>query len=478
VYFIRAARVYTPSEVIKDGWVLVDEHAGIIREVGQGALADENLPVVNVPDGFLCPGFVDIHVHGGGGKDPVGAAYRWVKDQASSTSHDGVNAGCGSDTAHGGHASHTPPRAHEPYLAQAAHAVHAAISEKPDLVWGSLFELAQYEVSTGVTSFLPTTGAVPRDVNLAVISQAFEFRHTSFSGSSSVPEESLSQEQEKIPPRALSLAQILGVNLEGPFISAKRKGAQPEEFIAEPSLEEAKILVETFPGIVRMMSLAPERPGAIPLIKYLREKGTVISMGHSDASYEEAMNGIEAGISHVTHVFSAMRGFHHREPGALGAALTDDRVTCELILDGIHAHPVAARLLIKLKGFERVCLITDGISAAGLPDGEYTLYGAPVRVVEGAARLSDGVLAGSTLRMDRAVKNMVEMVGTTLGKALSMATENPARVLGVSDRKGTIARGKDADLVILRGDLSVKETYIRGRLAYPGGSGARAHQVE
>ena len=218
-------------------------------------------------------------------------------------------------------------------------------------------------------------------------------------------------------------------------------------------------------GFIKIVTLAPERPGAEKLIARIREIGAIPSLGHSDATYDEAIAAIERGIGLFTHTFNAMREFHHRAPGAVGAALVSAVMT-ELIADGIHVHPGAMRLLYKAKGPDRICLITDAISAAGLADGEYSLGGLQVFVRDATARLADGTIAGSTLTMDKAVKNFMDASGCPLPEAVRCATLNPARLLGIDERKGSIAVGKDADLVIFDEDFTVHYTIISGEVAY------------
>lgn len=294
-------------------------------------------------------------------------------------------------------------------------------------------KIVDFHVGHGTTGLLATTITAPSEAIRAAIGRVWEANHPA----------------------------VLGMHIEGPFISPKRKGAQNPDFILEPSIESFAELIRGHENFVKIVTLAPELPGAERLIARIREIGAIPSLGHSDASYEEATQAIENGVELFTHLFDAMRGLHHREPGAVGAALDSDAYV-ELICDGIHVHPAVVRLVAKVKGFERICLITDAISAAGLPDGEYSLGGLPVFVHDGIARLSDGTLAGSTLTMDRAVKNSMEFTGCSLPEAVRCATLNPARLLGIDDRKGSIAMGKDADLVIFDEALNVHYT-IQGR---------------
>ena len=213
------------------------------------------------------------------------------------------------------------------------------------------------------------------------------------------------------------------------------------------------------------MTLAPEAAGGLERIRRLRSHGVVVSLGHTDATYEELLKGIDAGAGMVTHVFNAMSGFSHRAPGAVGAALVDDRVTVGLIADGAHCHPASVRLAVKAKGSERVALVTDSIAGAGMEPGVYQLDGRDILVDEMLAKLPDGKLAGSVLSLDQAVRNVVAWAGSSVSEACRMASAVPARVLGL-DSKGTLAPGKDADLVLLDESLHVSSTFRNGEIVY------------
>jgi N-acetylglucosamine-6-phosphate deacetylase len=216
-------------------------------------------------------------------------------------------------------------------------------------------------------------------------------------------------------------------------------------------------------GPVRLMTLAPELPGAPEAIARLVDAGVVASVGHTDATYAQAMAAFDAGARHATHLFNGMRPFHHREPGVIGAALDRTDVTCELICDGEHVAPAAIRLVRRLKGVDRTALVTDAMSAAGLGDGDYRIGALPVRVRGGRAELAGtGTLAGSTLTMGAAVRTAVRLAGLSLGDALRMASATPARVLGLEASKGALAAGFDADLVVLDDDLAVSATMVSG----------------
>lgn len=258
-------------------------------------------------------------------------------------------------------------------------------------------------------------------------------------------------------------AAILGVHLEGPFIAKAKMGAQ--------RIEEGKLdiaLIQRWQKLahesIKLVTLAPELPGALQLIKALRQMGVVASVGHTDATYEETCAAIAAGCSHATHLFNAMRGLHQRAPGALGALLLSEHVTAELIVDGLHLHPAIVDLALRVKGKQRLLLITDAMRAKCLGDGEYELGGQTVSVRGGKAALADGTLAGSTLRMPQAIKNMVQFSQCALADAIIMASANPASVLGLSERKGSLAVGKDADVVIMNDKIDVVVTMRAGTI--------------
>jgi N-acetylglucosamine-6-phosphate deacetylase len=262
------------------------------------------------------------------------------------------------------------------------------------------------------------------------------------------------------PARELS-AEILGIHFEGPFISHARRGVHPAKWIASPSTELLGQLLAEARGTALIVTLAPELSGAPELISAARQAGLVISLGHTDATYEQAQAAIAAGASHAAHVFNAMRPFSHRETGVIGAVLTSPKVSAELIADGIHVDDAAMRILVELKTPERVILVSDGISATGMPDGKYQLGLFEVKVSGGVARNAEGKLAGSTLTLDRALRNMVAL-GVPLSSALRMVTANPAKQIGLGARKGVLAPGADADLVFLDDKLEISGVMTRG----------------
>lgn len=256
-------------------------------------------------------------------------------------------------------------------------------------------------------------------------------------------------------------AQVLGIHFEGPFISPARRGAHPPEWIVPPSTELLQQFMAAARSTGRILTLAPELPGALELISAARHAGLVVSLGHTDASHAEAMSAIERGARHAAHVFNAMRPFEHRETGVIGAVLTSPAVTAELIADGVHVDAAAMRLLLAAKGPRGVILVSDGTAATGMPDGTYHLGTFEVSVSGGVCRSAEGRLAGSTLTLDRALRNIVAL-DVKLTDALAMLTANPARLLGLEGRKGALVPGADADLVLLNAKLEVAGVMTRG----------------
>ena len=267
--------------------------------------------------------------------------------------------------------------------------------------------------------------------------------------------------------RARKGAQVLGINVEGPFLNPSFKGAQPEAGIVGPDPAVLHRILEAGGGHVRVMTIAPEMPGAIETVKALASQGVLASVGHSGACYDDVGDAVKAGLRLVTHTYNGMRGLHHREPGVVGAALVHGELACEIIADGIHVHPAAVKLVAQAKGSSGTVLMTDAMRATGLPDGHYELGGQHVIVTGGAARLETGVLAGSTLTMDAAVRNMVKFAGIPLHEAISMASSTPARLIGLADRKGRMEPEMDADIVLLDAEtLQVKTTLVMGEAVY------------
>ncbi|PTM59011.1 N-acetylglucosamine 6-phosphate deacetylase [Desmospora activa DSM 45169] len=261
-------------------------------------------------------------------------------------------------------------------------------------------------------------------------------------------------------------AECLGIHLEGPFISAKRAGAQPLEHIHPPDVELFRRWQALSGNHIRLVTLAPEEPGGMELIAHLRGTGVIASIGHSDASYVQVVEAIEAGASHITHLFNGMRGFHHRDPGVVGAAWLREELGVEIIPDGIHSSEDSLLLTYKQVGPERLVLITDAMRAKCLHDGTYDLGGQRVTVGGREARLSDGTLAGSILPMHEGALRMQRVAACSWDEIARMTALNAARELGISDRKGSIAVGKDADLAVWGANGEIVLTICRGKVAY------------
>lgn len=375
--------IVTPFQILEDKVIYIEN--GKIIAIGdkKDIFEPGETEVIDAGEGFIVPGFIDMHVHGGGGFDIMDGKYEAVQQVAS---------------------------AHSRF---------------------------------GTTAFLPTTMTMGKDKiieSLKSVKKAFV--------------------------KGTGAAEILGVHLEGPYINSERKGAQKKEDIKNPSIEEFLELNLASGDLIRLVTIAPEMPGAIELIRWLSEHKIIASVGHSNATYEQVQESIRAGLNHVTHTFNAMSGLNHRDPGVAGAALSSPELTVEMIADGVHLHPAVMKILTLVKGTEKIVLITDAIRATSMPEGTYDLGGQDVIVSNGQARLKDGTLAGSILTMDKAVRNMISMVGVPLKEAIQMATINPAKCLGVEGRKGSLAAGKDADIVILDKKLEVKLTMVKGKIVY------------
>ena len=303
--------------------------------------------------------------------------------------------------------------------------------------------ISRHVARYGTTSFVATTMAAPPEETRRVLRVIQAAMTTDLGG-----------------------AAALGVHLASPYLSPERKGAQPERHFRKPDLDQCRRLLQGYMDTVRICTLAPELPGALEIVSWLNKRGIVASLGHSDATYEQAEAAVEAGLTRATHFFNAMRALSHRDPGAAGALLTDTRVHLELIADMHHVHPAALQLAINTKGSAGIVLVSDAMRATGLPDGEYELGGQTVRTKEGEARLGDGTLAGSLLTLDVAIRNLISWVGMTLQQALTMATATPARFLRMRGRKGTLEPGADADLVLLNRNFQVIATFVAGIEVY------------
>ncbi|MBI4516084.1 MAG: N-acetylglucosamine-6-phosphate deacetylase [Deltaproteobacteria bacterium] len=259
-------------------------------------------------------------------------------------------------------------------------------------------------------------------------------------------------------------ARILGINLEGPYLNPQRAGAQDPAWMRPPSIEEFDRLQDLCGGMIRLVTVAPEVAGAIPFIREVRERGVVVAAGHSNATEAEMELAVQAGVTHITHMFNAMRQLHQREPGILGVALTDDRLSTELICDGHHLSEHVVDLALRCKPRGKVVLISDAVAALGLPEGEYEMFGVRCLIANGAVRLAtSGQLAGSCLTLNRALRNLRQwQPARPLADLVHAAAQAPAQVAGLSERRGAIAPGQEADLVMLAGDFSVVRTWRGG----------------
>jgi len=308
----------------------------------------------------------------------------------------------------------------------------------------ALREMARFYARHGVTAFLATTMSAPAADILAALWNIAEVMRLGTGG-----------------------AALLGAHVEGPYLDVERRGCQDAALVRGADPAEYGPMLDT--GVVRLLTLAPEIPANRPLIRYAVERGVTVAIGHTRASYDEVCRAVDLGATQVTHLFNAMDPLHHREPGAVGAALTLDALSCQLIADNIHIHPAVLNLALCAKGPERIILVTDAMGGTGMPDGEYTLGGLAVTVREGVARIASGSLAGSTLTLERAVRHIMAAGQVSLYEALSMASSTPARALGLT-RKGAIAVGMDADLILLDESANVLMTMVCGEIVHEGAS--------
>jgi N-acetylglucosamine-6-phosphate deacetylase len=314
---------------------------------------------------------------------------------------------------------------------------HDVMDASPDGLW----DMARFYATHGVTAFLPTTWSDSKGAILSALG-------------------AVGQTIGHVPGGA----DILGVHLEGPYLNPQKCGAQDPRYIRRAGTEEALELLDT--GLVRIMTLAPEYDENLWLVEECVLRGITVSIGHTAAGYDEVLEAVNRGASHVTHCYNAMTGLGHRQPGTVGAAMAIPELCCELIADNIHVHPAAQKILLEVKGKQGVVLVTDAVRGAGLPDGEYALDERRVEIRDGAVRLPDGRLAGSTLTMERALGNIQRASGKPLAELWQLASLNAARQIGLSASKGSLEKGKDADLVLLDGQYNVQLTVVGGEVVY------------
>ncbi len=373
------ARILAEDGLIPRGWLTVRD--GLIAAFGMGdtpAHAEDG-ESIDLHGATLAPGFIDIHVHGGGGYEAMDATQE------------------------------------------------------------SLDALSRFYAQQGVTGFLPTTWTASREAITTALT-AIADHQISVTG-----------------------ARILGAHVEGPYINPSKPGAQSSLFIRRADLEEFEDWYQT--GMIKLVTLAPEFAENLHLVELCTKHGIATSAGHTDATFVQMHDALERGLRATTHTFNAMRPLHHREPGTVGAALMLDRLRCEVIADGVHVHPAMVDLLLRAKSVDGMILITDAVRGAGLPEGAtYTQDGRRVSVRDGSAYLDDGTLAGSTLTMDAALRNLTAFTGLDVAALWPCASLTPARAIGVDNITGSIRTGKQADLVVLSADLNVQMTVICGEI--------------
>ncbi|WP_418790590.1 N-acetylglucosamine-6-phosphate deacetylase [Phosphitispora sp. TUW77] len=376
-------RVITPKGISPQNFVLKTEGHSI-SYIGESEvfLPGGSHDIYNFESCYICPGFIDIHVHGSAGADIV----------------DG-----------------TPE---------------------------SVRTVAGWLVRGGTTGFLATTISTPKEIMISAVRSAASLTNVN-----------------------IKAAKVLGVHLEGPFLNKEKKGAQKGEYLRPPSVNELKEYIEAGRGAVRMITIAPELPGAIEVIRYAQSQGLIVSLGHSRASITQVEEACDAGLTHVSHAFNAMAGLHHRDPGTIGAILSNKRLTVDVIADGYHVNPAIVKILASAKGINNVIAITDCNTCGGLGDGVYIMGGQTVTVREGKTYLDDGTIAGSTISMVDVVKVLVEQVGLDLWEAMQLVSANPARFLGL-DLKGALLTGNDADIVVLDHEFRVLMTIVEGEVVF------------
>ncbi|MCQ4088460.1 N-acetylglucosamine-6-phosphate deacetylase [Saccharibacillus sp. JS10] len=380
------AKIVTPEGVIENGVCeVIDgkiDWIGSVDDISDQKEIDvQSQHVIDAQGGWLLPGFVDIHVHGGMGEDFMDAS-------------------------------------------------------KPDV----LAKIAAFHGANGSTSMLATTMTASHAMIDDVLEAVWHYR----------------KQGEKHG------AHIEGVHLEGPFISPKWPGAQNPEHISPPRTDWLIDWEARFPGLIRQLTLAPEREGALDTIAWLRANGITAALGHTDASYEEVLAAIDAGLTHAVHTFNAMTPLHHRKPGTAGAVLGQGEIVAEVIADGIHVHPGAIQLLAKVKTDGNLVLVTDAMSAAGLGDGDYFLGDLPVVVKDGVALTQGGALAGSRLTMAEGFRFLVQEARLSVERASDAASGAPARQAGLYEFTGSIQPGKRADFVLMDAALELRGVWAEG----------------
>lgn len=373
-------KIITKDAVLEDKVILFDNKIiNIVNAIDFEAQKYEEAEIIDAAGNYVSPGFIDLHIHGSGGKDTMDGNIEDLK------------------------------------------------------------VISNVIAKNGVTGFLPTTMTMDKESIYKALRAIREAMAIELQG-----------------------AKVLGAHMEGPFINSTYKGAQKEDYIIDPNYE----FINGYEDVIKIITLAPEKDCDCKFIKEVKNNtDIVLSIGHSNASYEEALDAIKNGVSHATHIFNAMTPLNHRKPGIVGAVLGSD-INCEIIADRIHTHPGIFQILINAKGKEKVILITDSMRAGCMKDGISELGGQKVIVKDNSARLEDGTLAGSILTLNAAIKNIVENTNLKIHEAVSLATINPAKDIGIDDKKGSIEIGKDADIVIFTDDFKILHTIVEGRTVF------------
>ena len=401
---LKNARLITPVRIIKNGILVIKD--GKIADIGarEEVIFPRNARVIDVEGRYVSPGFIDIHLHGGGGADTMDATEEAIE------------------------------------------------------------KISVAHAKGGSTSIVPTTITAPMEDIIRAIENI-----------------------EIVRKKDLPGANVLGVHVEGPYFSSEQRGAQNPKFLKEPKPEEYLGLLDRYDCIIRV-SAAPEIRGGLELGQELRKRGILASIAHTNATYQDILRAIEAGYTHVTHMYSGMSGLKrinaYRVSGVIESTLLLDELTTEIIADGHHLPPSLIKLILKAKGLDKVSIITDAMSAAGLGPGKYFLGGLDVVVEDDVAGefevpeeegnyvaklLTRDAFAGSAATMDKCVKNMVKLVGLSIQDAVKMATINPAKLIGVEDKKGSLVKGKDADIVIFDENINIIMTIVGGKIVYKKG---------
>lgn len=314
-------------------------------------------------------------------------------------------------------------------------------SDTMDATFESINNISTASLKTGVTSFLPTTMTQSIEATYAAIENICKYQNQ------------------------VEGSKILGIHMEGPFFNVNKKGAQPDKYIQQPNISIFKELTKQYENNIVLLSLAPELEGAKELTKYLHSKNIVVSIGHTEATYEQAKEVIDLGANHITHTFNAMTPLTHRAPGVVGLAMDEKNVFTELILDGHHVSPVVSRILYEIKK-DYLVLVTDSMEACMKKEGKYQLGGQDVFVKDGQARLVDGTLAGSVLCMNAAVKNAIKFFNIDIVEAVKLASLNPAKSLNMENKLGSICIGKKADLIFFDEDIQIKHVFVDGKMKF------------